>query len=367
MTPDPTLLGTPAAPFAAPIRLDTLVIGAGQAGLAAAYYLQQRGIEFRLLEAGPAVGTAWAARYDSLRLFSPAWASGLPGRSWPGNQLRFPTRDETVAYLRDYAAHFRFPVEVGQRAGCLGPAPDQPGYVVDTLAGRRYLAQRVIIATGPYTTPKLPAWAAGLAPDVAQLHSRLYRHPSQLPGTGAVAVVGSGNSAVQIANEVAATGRAVEVAFDEHTPSFPNSNLVWAGMTLTGFLRVRAGSGLGRWLRQKPEGVVRHDLEQLRRQATARFVGRATGVLPGGRLQGQQHATARLSAVVWATGYEPGFAWVNLPIMGPDGLPQHVRGLTAAPGLAFLGLPWLNSRSSALLNGAGPDARHVVAALCARR
>ena len=355
---------TPApAGHSSPVRLDTLVIGAGQAGLAAAYYLQQRGQQFRIVEAAPTAAAAWAARYDSLRLFSPAWASGLPGRPWAGNPLRYPTRDETVAYLRDYAAHFGFALDTGQRVVRLAPAPDGQGYAVDTATGRRYLARCVIVATGPYTTPRRPAWAAELPPAVVQLHSSAYQHPGQLPGTGAVAVVGSGNSAVQIAADLAVTGRRVEVAFDEQTPSFPNNNLVWAGMRLSGFLRVPAHSALGGRLRRQPEGVVRHDLHALRQQPTARFVGRATGVLPGGRLQGLLAATAPLDAVVWATGFRPDYSWIELPIIGPKGAPQHERGLTAAPGVAFLGLPWLHTRSSALLNGAGADARRVVAAL----
>ena len=102
-------------------------------------------------------------------------------------------------------------------------------------------------------------------------------------------------------------------------------------------------------------------------QPTARFVGRATGVLPGGRLQGQQAATAPLDAVVWATGFRPDYGWIELPVIGPDGALQHERGLTAAPGVAVLGLPWLDTRSSALLNGAGADARRIVAALIAGR
>ncbi|MDQ2772479.1 MAG: FAD-dependent oxidoreductase, partial [Bacteroidota bacterium] len=263
----------------ASICLDTVVIGAGQAGLAAAYYLRQRGHNFRILEAAPTAGAAWAARYDSLRLFSPAWASGLPGRPWPGNPLHYPTRDETVAYLRDYAAHFDFPIDTGQRVVRLRPAPDGAGYEVSTAAGRHYLARHVIIATGPYTTPHRPAWAAALPPAVAQLHSRDYQRPAQLPGTGPVAVVGSGNSAVQIAADLAATGRAVAVAFDEQTTATPNNNLMWAALTLSRFLRIPVGTALGSWIRRQPEGVVRHDLLALRKQPTAHFVGRATGVL----------------------------------------------------------------------------------------
>ena len=355
-------------PAAAPlplIVLDAVVIGAGQAGLAAAYYLQQHSLNFRVLEAAATVGAAWAGRYDSLRLFSPAWASGLPGRPWPGNPLRYPTRDETLSYLRDYATHFNFPIDTGQRVTCLAPADGQPGYAVHTASGRRYLVRYVVIATGPYLQPKVPAWAGQLPAAVLQLPGRDYQRPTQLPGTGPVAVVGSGNSALQIAADLAATGRPVFAAYDERTAAAPNNQLIWAGMTLTGFLRVPRHTALGRRLHRQPDGVVRADLHRLRRYANVRFIGRATGALPGGGIQGEKATTPPLEAVVWATGYRPDYPWIELPILAPDGWPLHQRGLTAAPGLAFLGLNWLDTRSSALLNGAGRDARRVVAALLA--
>lgn len=347
-------------PATPPICTNTVVIGAGQAGLAAAYYLQQRGVDFRLLDAAPAAGTAWAKRYNSLRLFSPAWASALPGRPWSGNPLRYPTRDETTAYLRDYAAHFGFPVDLNQRVTHLAAAPTGAGYVVETEAGHRYAARRVIVATGPYTAPWVPAWATQLPARVVQLHSRDYQRPAQLPGTGPVAVVGSGNSALQIAADVAATGRPVVVAFDEKTPALPNHQLMWALLTLTGLLRVPRHTALGRWLFGRPEPVVSGDLAKLRRFANVTFIGRAVGALPTGALQGQNSPSPPLAAVVWATGFRPDYEWIELPIFEADGQPRHHLGLTAAPGVAFLGLNWLHSRRSALLNGAGPDARCVI-------
>lgn len=347
----------------APIVVNTVVIGAGQAGLSAAYYLRQHGIEFRILEAAATAGAAWDTRYDSLRLFSPAWASGLPGRPWPAPRLRYPTRAETTAYLRDYAAHFNFPLDAGQRVLRLAPAPGSGGYAVHTAAGRLYLAQRVIVATGPYTTPHVPAWAGQLPAHMPQLHSRDYRNPAQLPGTGPVGVVGSGNSALQIAADIAAAGRPVFVAFDEKTAAVPNNQFIWALLVVTGLMRIPRHTALGRWMHQQPEPVVRGDLVRLRGLANVSFIGRATAALPTGGLQGQQAASPPLDAVVWATGYCPDYAWIELPIIAPTGQPRHHRGLTAAPGVAFLGLDWLDSRRSALLHGAGADARHVVQAL----
>ncbi|SFQ67474.1 flavin-containing monooxygenase [Hymenobacter arizonensis] len=355
-SPDPT------AP--ALISTNTVVIGAGQAGLAAAYYLQQHNVDFRILDAAPAAGAAWAARYDSLRLFSPAWASGLPGRPWPGPGRRYPTRDETIAYLRDYAAHFNFPLETNRRVTRLAAAP-VGGYVVETAAGQAYAAQRVIVATGPYTAPKVPAWAAQLPAAVLQLHSRDYQRPAQVPGSGPLAVVGSGNSALQIAADLATTGRPVFVAFDERTPAMPNNEVMWAFLVSTGMLGISRHSALGRRMFNSPEPVVSGDLAKLRRWANAQFIGRAEAAMPSGAIRGRRAATPPLEAVVWATGYRPDYDWIDLPILAADGSPQHHRGITTAPGVAFLGLNWLDSRRSALLNGAGPDARRVVEALLA--
>ncbi|WP_460609243.1 flavin-containing monooxygenase [Hymenobacter terrigena] len=345
------------------IHTDTLVIGAGQAGLAAAYYLQRHGVDFRVLDAAPTAGYAWDTRYDSLRLFSPAWASGLPGRPWTGNRLRYPTRAETSAYLRDYAAHFAFPLDANQRVIRLTAAPGQPGYHAHSATGRTYAARRVIVATGPYTTPNIPAWSAQLPTAVAQLPGCDYRRPSQLSGTGPVAVVGSGNSALQIAADIAATGRPVFVAFDDNIPAMPNNQLMWVILAITGMMRIPRHTALGRWMMGQPEPVVSGDLARLRRLPAATFIGRATAALPTGAIQGQRTASPPLDAVVWATGYRPDYDWLELPIFEADGRPRHQRGITAAPGVAFLGLGWLDSRNSALLNGIGADARRVVQAL----
>ncbi|TGE21635.1 FAD-dependent oxidoreductase [Hymenobacter aquaticus] len=346
------------------VSLDAVVIGAGQAGLAAAYYLQQRGLRFVVLDEHPAVGHVWATRYDSLRLFSPAWASALPGYAWPGRQRRYPTKDEAADYLRRYAAHFRFPLALGQRVVQVAPAaaPEQ-GYTISTAQGQHYRARYVLVCTGAYNAPRRPAFAPELHAEVVQLHSSAYRRAGQLPGFGPVAVVGSGNSALQIAADLAATGRPVYAAYHEQTPTLPNNTAMWVFLTATGMLRIPTHSVLGRRLRERPEAVVSGDLARLRTFANVHFIGRAEGVEAGTRLRGQQATTPALEAVVWATGYGPAFDWIRVPVFDAHGRPVHQRGLTAAPGLAFLGLPWLGTRSSALMGGVGADARHVVEVL----
>ncbi|QIL76159.1 flavin-containing monooxygenase [Hymenobacter sp. HDW8] len=338
--------------------VDTLIIGAGQAGLAAAYYLQRRGVSFVIVDERAAVGDVWASRFEALRLFSPAWASSLPGLEWPGGKFRYPTKDEAAAYLASYAEHFHFPIHLSQRVSKV--TPNANGYAISTVAGGCYQAQRVVICTGAYNAPRRPEFAPQLASNVAQLHSSDYQRPQQIAGTGPVAIVGSGNSALQIAADLATTGRPVYAAFDERTPAMPNNMLMWAMLIATRLLRASRHSLVGGHMIQQPEPVVSGDLARLRTFSNAQFIGRALGVEPGGILRGRHANTPALEAVVWATGYGPDFSWIEAPIFDAAGYPKHYRGLTATPGLAFLGLPWLNSRGSALMGGVGRDASYVV-------
>ncbi|RTQ49758.1 FAD-dependent oxidoreductase [Hymenobacter gummosus] len=345
-------------PASAEFRTDTLVIGAGQAGLAAAYYLQRAGVACIVLERAGAVGQQWATRYDSLRLFSPAWASGLPGLPWPGPPRRYPTKDEAADYLRRYAAHFAFDIRLNQpvvRLGGIGGS----GFEVLTADGTRYIARRVVVCTGGFAAAKVPAWAATLPPEVQQLHSSVYQRPEQLPGAGPVAVVGSGNSAVQIAAELAATGRPVYVAFDERIKAVPNNMAMWTTMSLLGLFRASRHGLVGGFMHRQPEPVVAGPYYALRRLPTAHFIGRARQVR-GAALEGLRATTPPLQAVVWATGFRPDYGWIDLPVLDAQGHPRHHRGLSEVPGLAFLGLPWLDSRGSALMGGVARDAQRVI-------
>lgn len=347
------------ASSAPPTVLDALVIGAGQAGLAAAYYLQQRGATFRVLDERMAVGDVWATRYDSLRLFSPAWVSALPGRPWPATAPRYPTKDEAAAYLHDYARHFALPIVTGQRVTAVLPGP--AGFRVQTEAGQQYVARRVLVCTGPYTAPRHPAFAPDLPEPVLQMHSSQYRRPAQLPGTGPVAVVGSGNSALQIAADVARSGRPVYLAFDERTPAAPNNTAMWALLMTTRLLEAGRHTPIGRLMRGQPEPVVRGDLQRLRKLSNVRFIGRAVAVTPSLGLRGVLTDTPPLEAVVWATGYGPAYDWLQVPgALTAAGEPVQERGLSPVAGLGFLGLPWLHSRRSALMGGAAADARYLV-------
>ncbi len=293
-------------------------------------------------------------------LVFPYLASALPGLPWPKAAHYYPTKDEAAAYLQQYAAHFQLPIVHNQRVVHVQLMPSS-SYQVHTATGTCYQAQRVIVCTGPYSAPARPSFADDLPPTVQQLHSSGYHQPADLRGHGPVAVVGSGNSALQIAADVAETGRPVYVAFDEHTPAMPNNTAMWVFLTATGFMRVPGHTVLGRHLRNSPEPVVSQDLHRLQQFPHAHFIGRGQSATAAGELLGVHHTTPPLDAVVWATGFRPAFNWLQIPgSMNERGEPYHFRGLSPVKGLAFLGLPWLHNRRSALMGGAGPDARHVV-------
>ena len=346
-------------------RLDTVVIGGGQAGLAVGYHLKERGRGFAILDAGNRVGDAWRSRWDSLRLFTPAALSGLPGMPFPFAGGYFPTKDETADHLEEYAKKFDLPVRLGRRVDFL--RREGGGYLV-SAGEERYLAENVVVATGPYHTPYIPALARLLDPSIAQLHSSAYRRPDQIPD-GDVLVVGAGNSGAEIAVEIAATRRTYLSGRDTgnvpggvHHRRLPRHLLFpWlVGWWLLGRLTVDTGLGQkGReFTRTRGAPLVRFGPRDLLGAGVER-VPRVEGVVDGKpRLADGRVLDA--ASVVWATGFRPDFHWIELPIFGEDGYPLQHRGVVdAAPGLYFLGLPFQHTFFSATVGGVGRDARDV--------
>ena len=184
-------------------RYDVVVIGAGQAGLAIGHFLAKQGKRFVVVEAADSVGSAWRSRWDSLVLFTPRRYDALPGLAFPGDPDGYPTRDEVVAYLERYAEHFQLPIALSSPVRSLRRESD--AFVLETDE-KRILASQVVVATGPFQVPNVPALAAGLAADVFQTHSTGYRRPADVP-EGRVLVVGGGNTGFQIAKELVATPR----------------------------------------------------------------------------------------------------------------------------------------------------------------
>ena len=182
-------------------RIETVIIGGGQAGLAVGYHLAKRGRPFVILDGGARIGDSWRTRWASLRLFTPAKYDGLPGWRFPAPRWSFPTKDEMGDYLEAYAERFDLPVRTGIRVDGLARAGER--YVV-TAGPRRFEAEHVVVATGANRTPRVPGFAGELDPRIVQLHSSAYRDPSQLRD-GTVLVVGAGNSGAEITWELALT------------------------------------------------------------------------------------------------------------------------------------------------------------------
>jgi putative flavoprotein involved in K+ transport len=198
------------------MRYDVAVVGAGQAGLAIGHFLAKQGRRFVILEAASGVGAAWRSRWDSLVLFTPRRYDALPGLAFPGDPDGYPTRDEVAAYLEQYAEYFELPIEVSTPVRSLSKVAD--GFVLDTN-GSAIRADAVVVATGPFQAPIVPAFAGGLGNEVFQTHSAGYRRPADLP-QGRVLVVGGGNTGFQIAKELA-DSREVHLAIGSRQTPLP--------------------------------------------------------------------------------------------------------------------------------------------------
>ncbi len=337
---------------------DVIVIGGGQAGLAAGHFLARQGRRFVILEAADGPAAACRARWDSLRLFTPARYDALPGTPFPGEPDRYPTRDEVVAYLTDYAREL--PVEYDSRVTALAPVP--AGYRVE-LADRALEARQVVVATGPFQVARTPGLSRELAGDVVQMHSGEYRNPRQLPD-GPVLVVGGGNTGYQIAEELSRTHE-VHLSIGTHQKPLPQRILgrdLFRVLTAVGAMRKTVDSRIGRRLKDR-EMLIGSSPRGARRRGIT-LHGRTTAA-EGGAIRFADGGSLEPRAVIWATGFTRDFGWIDVPVLDEAGAPVHERGVTAAPGLYFLGLPWQHTRGSALLGWVEDDAEHIAQRIAA--
>ncbi|HEY7718256.1 MAG TPA: NAD(P)-binding domain-containing protein [Pedococcus sp.] len=366
-------------------HLDTLVIGAGQAGLATAHQLRLLGRECLVIDAGSRIGDGWRHQWDSLRLYSPARYSGLPGMPFPASPWHYPTKDEVADYLEAYAARFDLPVRLRTMvlrvaqlpAGAAGAADaageDAGRFLVQTDAGD-YVADNVVIATGTFgRTPKVPSFAADLDPSITQLHSSDYRRPAQL-ADGPVLVVGASHSGHDIAYEAALTRPTTLVGRDcgqipvrlesrRMRVVFPVLWTVWGTLLDR---RTPMGRKALRGIRFHGGPALRVKREDLLERGVERLEERVVGV-EDGRPQLAGGRVLDVATVVWATGFRQAFGWLDVPVVGDDGWPREERGVaTDVPGLYFVGLSMQSSFRSMLIGGVGADAAHVARHLARR-
>jgi putative flavoprotein involved in K+ transport len=351
-------------------RIDTVVIGAGQAGLAAGYHLTKRGLPFVILDADARIGDHWRERWDSLRLYSPARSDSLPGVPFPAAPYSWPTGREMGDYLAAYASQLQLPVRSGRRVDRVDRAPDGDGFLV-SAGDERIAARQVVVATGPFSIPSIPPFARELDPSIRQLHSHEYRNPDQLQD-GPVLVVGLAHSGADIAIEVARSHRTLlSGRFHGQVPvrvtDTPRARLVWPiigfvfGHVLT--IRTPMGRRARRAIRSGSGGapLLRVRLSDLAAAGVERHEARTVGVKDGQPLLADGTVLEGVRNIIWCTGYRRDFSWIGAPVVDSDGWPEEVRGVSrSVPGLYFLGMPFSYAFTSMLVVGAGRDARYVV-------
>src|SRR5215218_8815273 len=336
-------------------RHEVVVIGGGQAGLAMGHFLARRGLKFTILEAADQPGAAWRERWDSLRLFTPARYSSLPGLAFPGDSDSYPTRDEVVGYLADYVRRFELPVELNNRVRSLRKADDT--YEVRT-EDRTYEADQVVVATGAFQTPRVPPIANELDPSIVQLHSSAYRSPTGI-SQGPVLVIGGGNSGFQIAVELAASHETHLSIGSRQTPlpqPIFGRDLFWY-LDATGLIRKTTESRIGRRLSGR-DTLIGSTPRGLRRRHGVRLHPRAVGA-EGSAVTFSDGAELNVGAIIWATGFTSDYSWIEAPVFDEHGRAVHRRGVTGSPGLYFLGLSWQHTRGSALIGWVKDDAEYL--------
>jgi putative flavoprotein involved in K+ transport len=343
-------------------RFETMIIGGGQAGLAAGYHLAKLGVPFVILDAGERIGDSWRTRWDSLRLFTPAHFDGLPGMRFPAPKWTFPTKDEFADYLQAYAVRFDLPVRSGVSVN--GLRRDGDRYVV-TSGERRFEADRVVVATGAFRVPKVPGFAFDLDPGIVQLHSSEYKNPGQL-AVGGVLVVGLGNSGAEISFEVArAYPTWLSGKESGQIPVRHGTVTARTGFRVFRFVQhhvITTNTPIGRkvgpkfaamaapLIRVKTKDLVAAGVERV-----PRVIGARDGLplLDDGRV-------LEVANVIWCTGFRRDFRWIDLPIFDDDGQPLHDRGIVRSePGLYFMGLIFQYAGSSDVIPGVGRDAKYI--------
>jgi putative flavoprotein involved in K+ transport len=345
------------------LKYDTIVIGGGQSGLSVGYHLAKRDLPFVIFDANERIGDSWRKRWDSLRLFTPARFNGLDGMPYPAPAHYFPTKDEMGNYLESYASKFKLPIQTGIRVDRLSKNGDR---FVIASGEQRYEAKNVVVAMANYQIPKIPAFASQIDPNIHQLHSMEYRNPSQLRN-GSVLIVGAGNSGSEIAMELApyhpvfmagrSTGeipfriesRMARILLINLTLRFLFHRVLTVKTPIGRKIRPKVLARGGPLIRVKQRDMAAAGIERVPRVAG---VEKGLPVLEDGRV-------LEVDNVVWCTGFQPGFSWIDLPGMQKLNTIHHRGVVPDQPGLYFTGLHFLYSLSSSMIHAAGRDAEYI--------
>lgn len=399
-------------------KIETIIIGGGQAGLAVSYYLSRQGRENVVLEQAAMAGNAWRNdRWDSFTLLTPNWSFRLPGAEYQGNNPDgFMPRAEIVGNLEQYVRDFHLPVQYNIRVDSVKQNEKANGYLINTRDSA-WEARNVVIATGLFQKPKKPSFSTVLSPHILQLHSGEYRSPQSLPA-GAVLVVGSAQSGCQIAEELYLNGRKVYLCVGSagRVPRRYRGKDIYEWMYLTGMLDrtvdklpspaakftsnphvtgkdggrtlnlhkfARDGVILLGHLRDGHENtiLISNDLKENLAKSDKfeadlvkqidEYIDKNELAVPPEKLPELRDGydievitkldlnAAGITTIIWAMGYDFDFSLVKLPVFDNDGYPIQKRGVTDHPGLFFLGLPWLYKYKSGHLVGVGEDAGYV--------
>lgn len=345
----------------------TIIVGAGQAGMALSYWLKKANVNHELLDALPRAGDNWRNRWDSLHMFSPVQYDGLPGMPFPGEKDHFPSKDEVADYLENYVAHFDLPLRKGVQVQTMQKTEN--GFLLSTDQGEM-TADQVVIATGPYRNPFVPGFATEFNADIVQMHSKDYRNPASLP-PGPVLVVGAGASGAQIALELSKdrkvylSGRNVG-----YIPRrFLGKDAYWWFYKL-GIMTLRRDSIIGKWVvgrgLNKGDAFIGRSLKSMLKEGGMIRRGKVTACKNGLPVFEGGAQTDDIKSVLWATGYRPNYKWIQLPVFDAEGYPRQKRGVVEeAPGLYFIGLKLLYRVNSSNMGGVGKDAEYLAQQIAA--
>ncbi len=338
----------------------TIIIGAGQAGLSAGYYLSKTNENFIIIDSVNKIGDSWRNRWDSLHLFTPSQYDGLPGHPFPASRGYLPSKDEIADYIEKYATDFHLPVRLNEKA--LRLSRNEKGFEVVTSKGV-HISNNVIVSTGTNPLPRVPNFAGELDKNIYQIHSSQYLNPDSLP-SGDVLVVGAGTSGLEIA---------IELSKSRHTlisghPTFhiPDQVFRYAGSLYWWFAnniltistpigrkaRVAITSKGGPLISVSVTDLVRAGVEQVPR---VRGIENGMPKLEDGRI-------VKINSVIWATGFRPDFSWIELDIpFDKSGWPVTKRGISSdESGLYFTGMLFQYGLTSGLIGGVGRDSAFVV-------